>query len=351
MSYGNLESLRCTTEGEEAARRNSMNNAMTSFDIKYLKRVAKGTRFSDVRYAAESRISELKSLSRKQRKEKEQEYKNKEEEKKKLAEQFNKAAEEKDSPEYWLKKLYGNYVTENSYGRELIEKGLLAYGDGMYPNVRAYVFSLARAFHEFTGGIREIRYATDEGRRTGAVIDKHSESLEKAIDFAKKAGCQISVHAMGGQAIDRIVDRICDEEDWTDGSVPYLRVEHLTEPSEQAMQKASEKGFAFASQPIFEYCEIETYRANMDQERLEHIYPHRTELEHGIRLCFSTDAPATSWAVPSDPFPNLKSAVTRKGYSADFAVLSEDIFTAAPDRIDRIRVEETFIRGERVYQR
>ena len=129
----------------------------------------------------------------------------------------------------------------------------------------------------------------------------------------------------------------------------------------------------------------------MDQERLEHIYPHRTELEHGIRLCFSTDAPATSWAVPSDPFPNLKSAVTRRaydgtdigqseridietavmlytrnaaevcgfsglgrlaeGYSADFAVLSEDIFTADADRIDRIRVEETFIRGERVYQR
>ena len=215
------------------------------------------------------------------------------------------------------------------------------------------------------------------------------ESLEKAIDFAKKAGCQISVHAMGGQAIDRIVDRICDEEDWTDGSVPYLRVEHLTEPSEQAMQKASEKGFAFASQPIFEYCEIETYRANMEHERLEHIYPHRTELEHGIQLCFSTDAPATSWAVPSDPFPNLKSAVARRAYdgtdigqservdietaimlytknaaevcgfsglgqltpgcSADFAVLSEDIFTADADRIDQIRVDETFIKGERVY--
>ena len=39
------------------------------------------------------------------------------------------------------------------------------------------------------------------------------ESLEKAIDFAKRCGCQISVHAMGGQAIDRIVDRIYREED------------------------------------------------------------------------------------------------------------------------------------------
>lgn len=215
------------------------------------------------------------------------------------------------------------------------------------------------------------------------------ESLERAIDFAKKAGCQISVHAMGGRAIDRIVDRVYEEEDWTDGRVPFLRLEHLTEPSEEAMRKASEKGFAFASQPIFEYCEIETYRANMDPERLKRLYPHRTELDRGIRLCLSTDAPATSWAVPSEPFSNLKSAVTRRaydgtdigqseridietaimlytrnaaevcgfeglgqlapGYSADFAVLSEDIFAVEEDRIDQIRVEETYIGGERVY--
>ena len=186
MSYGEWESLQCTVEGEEKAHRKSMNNASTSFDLKYLKRVAKGTHFSDVRYVAESRISELKSMSRKQRKAKEQEYKDKEEGKQKQAEQFDKAAEDKDRPEYWLKKLYGNYVTENSYGREQIENGLLAYGSAMYPNVRAYVFSLAEAFHEFTGGIREIRYSTDEGKRTGATIDKYSEGLGCAIRFLAK---------------------------------------------------------------------------------------------------------------------------------------------------------------------
>ena len=186
MSYGELESLQSTVEGEEKARRRSMNNASTSFDIRYLKRVAKGTRFSDVRYVAESRISELKSMSRKQRKEKEQEYKDKEERKQKQAEQFNKAAEDKDRPEYWLKKLYENYVTENSHGRGQIEESLLVYGSVMYPNVHAYVFSLAEAFHEFTGGIREIRYSTDEGKRTGATIDKYSEGLGHAIRFLAK---------------------------------------------------------------------------------------------------------------------------------------------------------------------
>ena len=182
-SYGDLEMMQSITKGEEDARRTSMNNVLTSFNIRYLKRIAKETRFSDVRYTAESRAAELKSMSRKQRKEKEQEYKDREERKRKQAEQFEKAAEDKDRPEYWLKKLYADYARENSYGRELIEKGLLAYGDAMYPNVRAYVFSLAEAFHEFTGRISEIRYSTDEGRRTGAIIDQYSEGLGHAIHF------------------------------------------------------------------------------------------------------------------------------------------------------------------------
>lgn len=215
-------------------------------------------------------------------------------------------------------------------------------------------------------------------------------SLEAAIAFAKAAGCQISVHAMGGRAVDRIVDRVSTEDDWTDGRAPYLRIEHVTEPSGRAMETAAAKGFAFVSQPIFEYCEIETYRTNMDADRLQHIYPHRTELARGVKLAFSTDAPATSWAVPSDPFSNIKSAVTRRaydgtdigqseridvetavmlytknaaevcgfaglgmlapGYSADFVVLSDDIFTISPDRIDRVTALETYIDGEALLQ-
>ena len=217
------------------------------------------------------------------------------------------------------------------------------------------------------------------------------EQIKTAIDYCKAHGLQLSVHAMGGRAIDRVIDRVYPEKDWTDGKVPCLRVEHLTEPSDRAVARAAERGFGFASQPIFEYCEIETYKNNMEPERLRHIYPHRTMLDRGVKLCLSTDAPATSWAVPSDPFSNLKSAVTRyacdgtdigqderldietamilytkesaevsgfaglgvlkPGYAADFAVLSDDLFTVDPMKIDEVRVEETYIGGERVYCR
>ena len=217
------------------------------------------------------------------------------------------------------------------------------------------------------------------------------ELLESAIAFCKQNRCQLSMHAMGGHAIDRIVDRVYPEEKWTEGDVPHLRMEHWTEPSERAIRRSAEKGLAVATQPIFLYAEIESYLANLGAERMKKTYPIQTMLKAGVPLCFSTDAPATSWAVPSDPFPNLKGAVTRTawdgadcgpeqavdietalrlytresaraagfpdmgelktGFRANFITLSEDILTADPMKIDQICVTATYIDGEKVFER
>ncbi|MGP1569836.1 MAG: amidohydrolase [Eubacteriales bacterium] len=215
------------------------------------------------------------------------------------------------------------------------------------------------------------------------------DSMEKAIRFAKKNLCQIAVHAMGGQAIDRVIERLSEESDWTDGRVPFLRIEHLTEPSENAMKKACECGFAFACQPIFAFSEIESYRKNLGEERIKSLYPFKNMLDNGVKMCISTDAPATSWAMPSEPFVNMKAAVTRvaydgtdigslqkldietivrlytkegaeisgmlftgmikEGYDADFIILSDDIFEIDPMKLDEIKVNKTYIKGECVF--
>lgn len=217
------------------------------------------------------------------------------------------------------------------------------------------------------------------------------EVMETAIAFCKENRCQLSMHAMGGKTIDRIVDRAYIEDKWTDDDTPHLRLEHVTEPSDAAIAKTVEKGFGFATQPIFLYCEIESYLTNLGPERTKTTYPVKKMLDAGVNLCFSTDAPATSWAVPSDPFPCIKAAVTRKaydgtdcgqdqkvdietaiklytkssakvsglkgvgelkpGYQADFIVLSEDILTVSPEEIDKVNVEETYISGEKIYER
>lgn len=217
------------------------------------------------------------------------------------------------------------------------------------------------------------------------------ELLESAIAFCKKSRCQLSVHAMGAKAIHRIVQRVCEETPWMEGKAPFLRVEHVTDPMEEDLDKAIEKGFGFATQPIFLYAEAESYRSNLGAEWMKATYPVKHMLEKGVKLCFSTDAPATSWAMPSDPFPCIKGAVTRKaydgtdcgaaqrvdietaiklytresadiggfekagqlkkGYAADFIVLDRDILSVPADEIDRVSVAETYISGEKIYEK
>jgi len=217
------------------------------------------------------------------------------------------------------------------------------------------------------------------------------ESMESAIKFVKENHCQIAVHAMGGRAIDRVVDRLYDEPEWMLDEVPGIRIEHITEPADTALKKAASRRIAMATQPIFAYCEIETYLNNLGAERTKKIYPYNRILNNGIKLCLSTDAPATSWAIPSDPFSNIKSAVTRIaydgtdmgeeeridvttaillytieaaevcgfvdsgkldiGYQADFVELSDDIFSIDPMDIDKINVDATYIGGEEVFKR
>ena len=60
------------------------------------------------------------------------------------------------------------------------------------------------------------------------------DQIESAIRFCKSHGCQLSMHAMGTRAIARMVDRACRETPWTEGPVPYVRIEHVTSPSRRA---------------------------------------------------------------------------------------------------------------------
>lgn len=217
------------------------------------------------------------------------------------------------------------------------------------------------------------------------------EDFETAIDFCKANHCQLAVHAMGGRAIERVVDRVTEEENWMQDDTPYVRMEHITEPKESSLDKVIAHGIMFSTQPIFQYCEIESYLTNLGPARTKVAYPIRHMLDKGVELAISTDAPATSWAVPSEPWSNIKAAVTRvaydgtdcgkeqavdigtairlytekgakvcgfkdmgllrPGYKANFAVLSGDIFTVAPERIDEIKADQTYINGAKVYDR
>ena len=216
------------------------------------------------------------------------------------------------------------------------------------------------------------------------------EEVESAIAFCRENHCQLSVHTMGKCAIDRITEISSKEGPWLSDK-PSIRLEHITDPSEQAIERAVEGNIAFSTQSIFMYAEIESYRNNLGMEWIKEIYPIKHLPDCGVKAALSSDAPATSWAEPSNPFPNIKCAVTRTaydgtvcgtencidvetairmytkegteiagfkglgqlkaGYRASFVVLSEDIFSVDTSRIDEIVVEKTFIDGDCVFQR
>jgi len=216
------------------------------------------------------------------------------------------------------------------------------------------------------------------------------ELIDSAIAFCKEKSLQLSMHAMGKRAIDRIIRRIKNEKPWTEEGVPFLRVEHITDPSEEAIGIASERGIMFVTQPNFLYAEIEAYIRNLGHEWLRKTYPVKSMLEQGVKIALSTDAPATSWATPSDPLPSIKCAVIRTaydgtdcgqgekidletaiilytrngaeaagfkntgqlkaGYNADFIVLDRDIFEMSADEIDLIKVEKTFKKGNCIFE-
>ena len=216
--------------------------------------------------------------------------------------------------------------------------------------------------------------------------------ITEALEFCKKHKCQLSIHCMGARAIDRAVDLTWEAKPWMEDSrVPSVRLEHVAMPTAKAVKRSAEAGIAWATQPIFLYSEIESYQKNMQPERVGENYNIADWQEAGVRFAFSTDAPATSWATPSEPFANLKGAVTRKawngentgqrhrvdietaiklytaaagpvagftdigmlkeGYQADFIVLDRDILEIPAEEIDQVRVEETWIGGEKVYGR
>ncbi|MGM0420865.1 MAG: amidohydrolase [Bacillota bacterium] len=215
------------------------------------------------------------------------------------------------------------------------------------------------------------------------------EDLLEAAEFARENDIQLIVHAMGGRAIDFVLTTLAELDNWLEER-PSIRVEHAAMPSSKALEQAARNGIAFVSQPIFLFAEIESYLNNLGAERTRTTYPFRSILAAGVNLAFSSDAPATAWAKPADPFTALKSAVSRQAYDgtdtgqaeridlatairlytkkaaniagipgvgslqsgckADFIVLDRDIFSLASEQYDEVNVSATYLNGELVYQ-
>ena len=152
----------------------------------------------------------------------------------------------------------------------------------------------------------------------------------------------------------------------------------------------SKMKYALVTQPIFFFAEDESYRNYLNAEQFKLIYRVKTMLNSQAMLGLSSDAPCTPWAEPDSPFYSIYAAVTRKaangdlvnpeeaitvpqavlgytrdgakiggfddngtlevGKAADFVILNKDIFTVDHEDLQNVRVKETWMNGQPVYQ-
>jgi predicted amidohydrolase YtcJ len=149
--------------------------------------------------------------------------------------------------------------------------------------------------------------------------------------------------------------------------------------------------YALVTQPIFFFAEDESYRAYLNDAQFKNAYRIKSMLNSNAMMALSSDAPCTPWEEPDSPFVGIYAAVTRTaanndivnaneaitvpeavlaytntgarvggfthngqlrpGYAGDFVVLDQDIFSIPAEEIKDIRVEQTWMAGEKVYQK
>ncbi|WEG08688.1 amidohydrolase family protein [Microbacterium horticulturae] len=216
------------------------------------------------------------------------------------------------------------------------------------------------------------------------------DEVRAAAEWARRNRVQLAVHAMGDQALDRVVDLFGGDEPWLDG-IPSVRIEHATVVTDAYVRRLREARMTFgiATHTVFFFAEYDGYEKAL-RTRAD-AYPIRRLYGAIEPLALSSDRPATAWSGADDVMLSIEAAVRRHayngadfgpdaainvaqavllytgrarllsplagvgviapGFDGSFAVLDRDVFTVPEDEIADVRVAETWIRGERVFAR
>jgi predicted amidohydrolase YtcJ len=218
------------------------------------------------------------------------------------------------------------------------------------------------------------------------------DDLRRAVAWARRNGVQVAVHAMGDRALRTVVDVLGGEQPWL-ADRPSVRLEHATLFSPELIDRleAATMEFGVVTHSIFFFAEYGSYERNLSQHQLAVAYPIRSFYERVPAAALSSDTPATAWSDADDVLLSVQAAVLRTahtgadfnpaeavtvaqalllytgrarlvapfegvgliqpGFEGSFVVLDRDVFTVPPQEIGRVRVAETWIRGEQVFRR
>ena len=213
--------------------------------------------------------------------------------------------------------------------------------------------------------------------------------MQRKIEIALKAHYQVNVHAIGDAANRQVLDAFEGAYKVVGGRELRNRVEHAQVVAPTDIPRFKQLDLIASMQPTHATSDMNMAEDRLGKERIKGAYAWRTFLDQGTRIAAGSDFPVES----DNPFFGLHAAVTRTDHEgrprggwrpeqtmtlleafraftldaayaehqekvigsleagkwADFILVDRDLFKVAPSDIWRIKVEQTWVAGKRVY--
>ncbi len=172
-----------------------------------------------------------------------------------------------------------------------------------------------------TGGTAALSEPFEGANGIGMLI--HSpDDLTALVTESSARGLPVGIHAMGDRGIAAAIDAIehaektrVNEADASFTPRPGHRIEHCAVPTVDSLRRMKKLGISPVPQPVFLFAEGEAYLTAIGRERCSRAYPLRTMIDVGLRPALSSDAPATSWQDPLNPWLGVVTAAKRKTWA------------------------------------
>jgi predicted amidohydrolase YtcJ len=262
----------------------------------------------------------------------------------------------------------------HAFGSDMLRIGCLkGYADGSLGSTTAWFFQ-----------------PYQDAPNTSGLASDEIPFMNERVKAADNAGLQINIHAIGGRANAEILDvyeKIAKENGDKDRR---FRIEHAQHLRPVDIKRFGPLKVIASMQPFHLMDDGRWAYKRLDEKQLKGTYAFRSLLDSGATLAFGTD-----WYVaPLNPLFGIHAAVTRQtldgknpngwipeqkitveeavkaytqgsafaefqegekgtlaaGMLADFVILSEDIFTINPVKIEKVKVLKTIMGGKVIFE-
>jgi predicted amidohydrolase YtcJ len=263
---------------------------------------------------------------------------------------------------------------ERGFGSDVLRiGGLKGFADGSLGSATA---AMAEPF-------------SDDPQNRGLTMEPLTNgSLKKWVADADAHDLQVAIHAIGDRANDEILKIY---ESIPNAAARRFRIEHAQHLNRALIKRFADDGVIASMQPYHAIDDGRWAEQKIGHERAKGTYAFRSIIDSGALLTFGSD-----WTVaPLNPLLGVYAAVTRRtldgknpngwipeekisldealksytannayamfmeneigriapGLRADIAILSDDIFSIAPEKIGDVTVDLTLFDGRVVYAR